>query len=166
MMTILIILMMLLMLCDDDGDSDGATAIVNAAGPGSGANLQVDNFREQANAILKDSNVSSNDNLFFFPVSKAVIFFVLYFCLFLFSLFFSRFFCAVLFCFLCFFFFLRFPFLVVDGSFFVISFVLFYVVFLPLVYFQFVLGFVFLSAVGVVLFCCFSCMFCYLQHFT
>lgn len=32
-------------------------AIVNAAGPGSGANLQVDNFREQANAILKDNDV-------------------------------------------------------------------------------------------------------------
>ena len=38
-------------LCD-------AAAIVNAAGPGSAANLQVDNFREQANAILKDSDVS------------------------------------------------------------------------------------------------------------
>lgn len=39
-------------------DIDATAAIVNAAGPGSGANLQVDNFREQANAILKDNDVS------------------------------------------------------------------------------------------------------------
>ena len=59
-------------LCD-------AAAIVNAAGPGSAANLQVDNFREQANAILKDSDVSVKSPAEFCFLFLLFSLFILYF---------------------------------------------------------------------------------------
>ena len=64
-------------LCGDDADCFNAvSAIVNAAGPGSAANLQVDNFREQANAILKDNDVSPTGDLSF--STRSVLCFVLF----------------------------------------------------------------------------------------